>query len=130
MIETRVNFAIAGGVTFVHVLPRSRDTWISPSSDPAHNTSAVHRRFGEREDRRVPLRARHVVRDRAARGAERLRIVQREIGADRLPAVAVVRRAEDAIRRRVQHARIVLRVDDRDTSTESDSGTSRAAQPS
>src|SRR5689334_6876562 len=39
MIEMRVNLAIAGGVTFVHVFPRSWVTWIKPSSEPAHITS-------------------------------------------------------------------------------------------
>src|SRR5512146_1149935 len=41
MIETRVNFPSAGGVTFVQFLPPSRDTWTSPSSEPAHNTSGL-----------------------------------------------------------------------------------------
>src|SRR6476646_8149688 len=40
MIETRVNLARVGGVTFVHVLPRLRVMWINPSSEPAHITSA------------------------------------------------------------------------------------------
>src|SRR4051812_40534066 len=42
MIETRVNFPPKFGDTFVHVLPRSRETWTSPSSEPAHKTSAVN----------------------------------------------------------------------------------------
>src|ERR1051325_2984645 len=41
MIETRGYFAPNGGVTFVHVLPRSRETCTRPSSEPAHSTSAV-----------------------------------------------------------------------------------------
>ena len=35
---TRPNSGISFGVTFVHVLPWSRVTCTSPSSDPAHRT--------------------------------------------------------------------------------------------
>src|SRR5690348_10447170 len=41
MIDMRVNLGIDGGVTFVHVFPRSRVTCTNPSSEPAHITSGL-----------------------------------------------------------------------------------------
>src|SRR4051812_351 len=38
MMLTRDHVGKPGGVTFCHVLPLSRETWMRPSSEPAQNT--------------------------------------------------------------------------------------------
>ena len=99
-----------------HVLPRlpvvTRDVHEAVvRARPQH--AARDRRLREGEDRAVVLGAGVVLRDRAARGAEPLRIVSREVGADGLPRLALVARAEDAVAAVVEHVRVVWRQRDR-----------------
>ena len=68
---------------------------------------------GQREHRAVDLRAVHVVRDRTARIPHRLRVVPRQVAADRVPRVAAVGRLPHALRRGVEHVRVGVREDDR-----------------
>ena len=71
---------------------------------------ALHeRRLGERINRPVPLRARHVVVDRAARARERGGIVHGEVGRNLLPARALRGGAVDELRRDIERSGIVRR---------------------
>ena len=92
------------------VLPRlpvvTRDVHESVvRSRPQH--TALDRRLREREHRAVVLGSGVVLRDRAARCAEALRIVARQVGADGLPRLALVARSEDPVAAVVEHVRVV-----------------------
>ena len=71
--------------------------------------AALVRRLGEGEDRAVVLGAGIVLGDRAAGRAELAGIVARQVGADDLPAGALVGRAEDVVGRDIQHVGVVRR---------------------
>ena len=100
-----------------HVLPRAgavrRDVHEAVvAAGPEH--ARLHRRFGEGEDRGVPLGARHVAAHRSATAPHGVRVGQCEIAGDPVPRRALVLRAPYVLRGRVQRARIVQREVDRE----------------
>ena len=71
---------------------------MDPSVIRARPEHACHtRRLGERIDRPIPLRARHLAVDRAAGASERGRVRDREVTADALPTRPFVPRAPDVL---------------------------------
>ena len=75
--------------------------------------AAVLRGRRDREHRRVGFDAGVVLRDGAAGGAHRLRIVAREVRADLFPALSLVGRFPDVLRADVDDPRVGRRHDDR-----------------
>src|SRR5262249_44704410 len=78
----------------------------------------LHRRFGQREDRAVILDARVVFGDRAARRAEFGFVVARQVGADNLPALALVVGFEEDVAGGVERVRIIRGKQDREVPLE------------
>ena len=73
------------------------------------NQSLLHRRFSNREDGVVGLDAGVVAGDRTARPFLLRFVVARQIGANHIPAVSAVGRAEDDLRAVIDHLRVVRR---------------------
>ena len=87
------------------------------------------RRFDEREDRAVDLRARVVPRDRAAGGLQAAGVVARQVGADRLPGRAEIGGAEDAVAGDVERVRVMAREENREGPLEAVLQIHRAERP-
>ena len=106
----------------VQFLPPSRVMYTRPSSEPVQMVFDVLARGRDGENGAVDFGTVLVVGDRAARIAQRFGIGARQVGADLLPALAVVGGLPEMLRGRVENVR------DRPAKTRS--GRSTASAPS